>query len=100
MRRLRRRPPGVRPIARCIALGATRNRDARKLHPRRSRAKDPVVGIFSGKASLTHRADETDATKNLHRASSYVVAFHAGRLTASARFGDRHLDAALREIDR
>jgi hypothetical protein len=29
-----------------------------------------------------------------------MVAFHAGRLTTSAHFGDRHLDAAPRQVDR
>jgi hypothetical protein len=28
-----------------------------------------------------------------------MIAFHAGRLAACTRLSDRHLDAALREID-
>jgi hypothetical protein len=30
----------------------------------------------------------------------YVITFHAGQLATSAHFGDRHLDAAPRQVDR
>jgi hypothetical protein len=48
MGRLGSQPPGVGSTLRHIAVLVTRNRDARKLDPRRGRAKDEVVGIIGG----------------------------------------------------
>lgn len=100
MRRLGCRPPGVGPALRRVALGATRNRDARKLDPCRGGAEGNVVRIIGGQTRLAHRPNQAETTKNLHCARGNVVAFHAGRLAGAARFGDRHLDPALREIHR
>ena len=100
MRRLGCRPPGVGTVLRRIALGATRNRDARKLDPGRGRAEADVIGIVSGQASLAHRPDHAEAAEDLHRACGDVVASYAGWFTGRACFGDDYVNAPPREIHR
>src|SRR5690348_1740102 len=81
MRRFGSWPPGVRPARRRVALGATRNRNARELDPGRGSAKGDVVRIVCGQTSITHGADKAEPAEDLHRARGNVIAFHAGWLT-------------------
>jgi hypothetical protein len=50
--------------------------------------------------SLAHRADEAEATENLHRACGNVVASHAGWFAGRACFGDDYFNAAPSEVHR
>jgi hypothetical protein len=100
MWRLGCRPPRVGPALRRIALGATRNRDARKLDPGRSGAEANVIGIVGGEASVAHSADHAEPAKDLHRACGNVVASHAGWFTGRACFGDDYFNAPPSEVHR
>jgi len=100
MRRLGRWPPGVGSVCRGVALSTTRNRNARHLDPRGCRAKGNVIGVVGRQAGVAHGARYTQATEDLHGTCADVVASDAGRLSGSARLGQRHPDATSGEIHR
>ena len=101
VRRLRRRPPGVRPGEIRPALGARGDRDARDLMPpRHAGAIDAIVGIIRRQAGIANHVREAQPAERLHRARGDMVALHARRLAGLARLDDDRAHAAPREVQR
>jgi len=63
-------------------------------------AKGDIVGVFGGKARLPRRADQTEATKNLHRARRTWLHLALGGSPPARVSATVTSMAALCEIDR
>src|SRR5262245_64466709 len=93
MRWFGRRPPAVGTIFRGIALGATRNRNARHLDPGGRGANGGVIGIVVRQSSIAHGVYDAEPPVYFHGARADVIASHAaGRLTGRALFRKRYSD--------
>ena len=100
MRRLRRRPPGVRAALRRIALGATGNLDATELESSGRGANGHIVGVVGRQPGLAHGARDPEPAERLHRSGADDIGASVRRLAVGAHLGKRHRDTALGQIDR
>ena len=86
VRRLGRRPIGIRS-ARCgIAIAPAGNQDARELDARCRGAVGAIVGVVGRQSGVAQLLRQPEPAKNLHRTRRDVVAFHARRFRGGARF--------------
>src|SRR5580704_6911508 len=68
MRRLRRRPPTVRPVLVGVTIAPARDWDTREFNPGGRSAKRDVVGVIGGQPGVAHDADDAESAKYFHRA--------------------------------
>ena len=98
MRRLRRRPPGVRPAGRRESLVARRDGNARELDPGRRRAERDIVRKIRRKPRLAQALGDAEAPEDLHGTRRHVIAADARRLAGAATFADDDVDPAPRQV--
>ena len=98
VRRLRRRPPGIRAVLGREALGAARNFDARDFASEKRGAIDHVVGIIRRQSGVAHLLRDAEPAEDFHRTCRDVVRLDAGRLARRAGFQHDDVDAAPGQI--
>jgi hypothetical protein len=102
VRRLGCQPPRIRAAGRTVSVAAARDGDACRLRLGAGRvdAIGDVVGKVGRQAGIAQAAGKSEPAVGLHRPRRDVVALYARRLPGGAALGDRHLDAACRQLHR
>src|SRR5213595_1963446 len=99
MRRLRGRPVAVRPVFHGEAIAAARYWNARQLLARKCRAIADVVRIIWRQAGVAYFFRHPEPPEDFHGTRGDVVALRLRRLRSGARFHNRDVDPAPRQID-
>ena len=88
VRRLGRRPIGIRPAGRGVAIAPAGNQDARELDAGCRGAVGAIVRVVGRQSGVAQLLRQPEPAEDFHRTRRDVVAFHARRLPGGACFHD------------